>query len=72
MRSITIANSRGGTGKTTSARQIASELGKSYRVLPVDLDAQACLTDTLDLEGRQVLKYIGLRHPGVLQRMYRR
>lgn len=54
MRSIAIANSKGGTGKTTSARQIASELGKSCRVLLVDLDPQASLTDILDLEGRQV------------------
>jgi len=54
MRSIAIANSKGGTGKTTSARQIASELGKSHRVLLVDLDPQASLTDILNLDGKQV------------------
>lgn len=47
-RTIAIANHKGGVGKTTTAASIGSILAsKGYRVLLVDLDAQANLTTSL-------------------------
>lgn len=49
MYTIAISNSKGGTGKTTTAREIAFILAKSYRVLLIDLDPQASLTNSVKL-----------------------
>lgn len=48
MRTIAIANHKGGVGKTTSVASIGTALARrGYKVLLVDLDAQANLTTSL-------------------------
>lgn len=47
MKTITITNQKGGSGKTTTAVALAAGLAhRGYRVLAVDLDAQGNLSDT--------------------------
>lgn len=54
MRTIAILNQKGGSGKTTTAVNLASTLGeKDRRVLVIDLDPQASATD-----------WFGIEHPG--------
>lgn len=51
---IAIANHKGGVGKTTTAVNVGAALAqRGWRVLLVDMDAQANLTDTLRIEDRQ-------------------
>ena len=48
MRTITVTNQKGGTGKTTTAAAIGTGLmHKGYRVLFIDLDGQADLSDSM-------------------------
>lgn len=48
MRTIAIANRKGGVGKSTTAAALISGLSlKGYRVLAIDLDAQRNLTSTM-------------------------
>ena len=44
MKILSLANFKGGIGKTTTARTLGDILSKDYRVLMVDLDPQASLT----------------------------
>src|SRR5215207_6009758 len=51
-RIITVANQKGGVGKTTSAVSIGAELAGRFRVLLIDLDPQANATSSLGLTDR--------------------
>jgi chromosome partitioning protein len=48
-RVITVANQKGGVGKTTTAVSLGSELAERHRVLLIDLDPQANATSSLGL-----------------------
>ncbi len=53
---ITIANNKGGVGKTMQAYQLATHLAhKGNKVLAIDLDSQANLSSTLGVDVRRTL-----------------
>ena len=56
MEVITIANNKGGVGKTMQCYQLACYLAsKNHKVLVVDLDSQANLSSTLGIQIRRTL-----------------
>lgn len=61
-KTIAIANHKGGVGKTTTAVSIGAVLAsEGYRVLLVDLDAQANLTTSMTNQEPQETIYTALR-----------
>jgi len=55
---ISVANQKGGAGKTTTAQQLAVELaGAGYRILVVDMDPQASFTQWYRLRVKQNLNH---------------
>src|SRR5262245_42523860 len=48
-RIITVANQKGGVGKTTTTVSLGAELSDRFRVLLIDLDPQANATSSLGL-----------------------
>jgi Mrp family chromosome partitioning ATPase len=56
MKVITIANNKGGVGKTMSSYQLACHLAhKGHRVLAIDLDSQGNLSNTLGVTIQRTL-----------------
>ena len=54
-RVIAVANQKGGVAKTTTSVSLAAALAeRGYRVLVVDLDAQACATFSLGLDPEEL------------------
>ncbi len=58
---IAVANSKGGSGKSTTTSMLARSLGeKNYRVLVIDCDSQMDLTNTLGFTVDESLVEFGL------------
>ena len=54
-RIVAVANQKGGVAKTTTSVSLAAALAeRGYRVLVVDLDAQACATFSLGLDPEEL------------------
>ena len=61
MKTITIANEKGGVGKTTTAQQLSIGLAKKgFKVLAVDLDSQRNLSSTLNDSGQEIKRIYDL------------
>jgi chromosome partitioning protein len=71
MIALSIANQKGGTGKTTTARELGTVLAATgVQVLLIDLDPQASLTASCgvkDVAGRSLAEVLGGASPGHLR-----
>lgn len=70
MRTIAVANHKGGTGKTATAHALGTTLSADRRVLLVDTDPQASLTGACgihDAAGRSLAEVLGGTEPGALE-----
>jgi chromosome partitioning protein len=48
---LSIVNQKGGVGKTTMAQALAREFAKTHKILLIDFDGQATLTELIDLNN---------------------
>jgi chromosome partitioning protein len=70
MRIITIANQKGGVGKTTVTMQLGAALSRRHRVLVVDVDRQqSTVWWAENVRDRLPFDFAGNRHPNVLTRL---
>ena len=53
MKIITVWNLKGGTGKTTTAFNLAANMSNENRILLLDLDMQANLTSFFDADTKK-------------------
>lgn len=60
-RIIAVANHKGGVGKTTSVATIGAVLSQEYKVLMIDLDAQANLTTSFLQEEQEATIYDAIK-----------
>ena len=59
---ISIANSKGGSGKSTTASMLSIALGQlGYKVLAIDCDSQMDLTNTMGFTVDETLTEFGLQ-----------
>lgn len=54
MKIITVWNLKGGTGKTTTAFNLAANMSNENRILLLDLDMQANLTSFFDADTKNI------------------
>lgn len=68
MKVLSIANHKGGVGKTATARALGDLLSRSYKVLMVDLDPQASLTMSCGIQDASpnLTAVFGNSNPGTL------
>ncbi len=70
MNILTVANQKGGVGKTTLTMQLAAALSRSHRVLVVDVDPQrSTVWWAENVRDRLPFDFAGTQHPNVLGRL---
>lgn len=70
MKIISVANQKGGMGKTTITMQLAAALSRRHRVLVVDVDPQQSTVWWAENADRHLpFDFAGSQHPSVLSRL---
>lgn len=72
MRTIAVANQKGGVGKTTVTMQVAASLSRRFRVLVVDVDPQQSTVWWAENTGTRLpFDFAGNQQPAILGRLHR-